>query len=144
MSNLKSLTFVTAPPKAPFDRKVHRRHRLIDRLEEQRRLAKDASYTVVVKRTKVAEDGAKVTVEHVRRVRPWWTADANGSVVLTVRVGLKILEFEKGRSAIAVGSADGLDDVLATLIAATHAGELDGLLETFGSHARKVVSKKVA
>ena len=111
MSNLKSLTFVTAPPKAPFDRKVHRRQRLIDRLEEQRRLAKDASYTVVSKRSKVAKDGAKVIVDHVRRVRPWWTADSTGSVVLTVRVGLKILEFEKGRSAIAVGSADGLDDV---------------------------------
>ena len=144
MSNLKSLTFVTAPPMAPFDRKVHRRLRLIDRLEEQRRLAKDPSYTEVVKRTKVAEDGAKVTVDHARRVRPWWTTDATGSVMLTVRVGLQILEFEKGRSAIAVGSADGLDDVLATLIAATHAGELDGLLEAFGAYARKVASKKVA
>lgn len=40
-----------------------------------------------------------------------------------------MLEFEKGKGAIAVGTVEKLEGVLATLIAATRAGELDGLLE---------------
>ena len=58
MSNLKSLTFTVLP--APFIKsaKFARRERLIDRLEEQRQLAKDPSYIPVVKRWKKALDGS--------------------------------------------------------------------------------------
>lgn len=65
----------------------------------------------------------------IRRLKPWWRVDENGFVVLTVRYGFKPIEFEKGKSAIAVGALDRLESVLTTLIAATRAGELDGLLE---------------
>jgi hypothetical protein len=42
-----------------------------------------------------------------------------------VRSGLKPIEFEKGKTAIAVPSLDKLPSVIDTLIAAIRAGELD-------------------
>lgn len=129
MNTLKSLTFVAAPPKMPNNPTFIRRERLLQRLQEQLQLAQDASYAPVIKRWKKGEDGVKRPVDHIRRVRPWWKVDGNGFVLLTVRYGFKPLEFEKGKAAIAVGTLDRLEGVLATLIAATRAGELDVLLE---------------
>lgn len=128
MSNLKFLTFTTLPAKL-HDPKLIRRQRLIERLEEQRRLAKDPSIISVHKRWVKAEDGSKSLVESPRPVKPWWRTDNNGHIALTVRAGLKTLEFEKGKTGIAVGTVERLDKVLATLIAAVSAGELDGLLQ---------------
>ena len=129
MNSLKSLTFVPAPPKTPNNPTFFRRERLLQRLQDQLLLAKDASYAPVIKRWKKGEDGVKRPVDHIRRPKPWWRVDENGFVVLTVRYGFKPLEFEKGKAAIAVGTVDRLEGVLATLIAATRAGELDAFLE---------------
>ena len=127
MSILKSLTFTTVSP-ISNDPKVIRRHRLIERLEEQRTLAKDPSYAPTIRRWKTTEDGSRVSVEQTRRLKPWWRKDGSGSVILTVKSGLKTLEFEKGKTGIAVGSVERLETVFATLIAAVRAGELDALL----------------
>jgi hypothetical protein len=70
-------------------------------------------------------------------------ADEHGNVVLTVRSGFKILEFEKGKPGIVVGSVDKLDGVLATLISAARAGELDPMLEQ-AKAARAAPKKKAA
>ena len=129
MNTLKSLTFVQAPPKTPNNPTFYRRERLLQRLQEQLQLAKDPSFAPVIKRWKKGDDGVKRPVDHIRRVRPWWRVDEKGFVVLTVRYGFKPLEFEKGKAAIAVGTVEKLEGVLTTLIAATRAGELDGLLE---------------
>ncbi len=128
MNSLKSLTFVPAPPKTPHNPTFFRRERLLQRLQEQLQLAKDASYAPVIKRWKKGEDGVKRPVDHIRRVKPWWRVDENGFVVLTVRYGFKPLEFEKGKAAIAVGAVEKLEGVLMTLIAATRSGELDAFL----------------
>ena len=129
MNTLKSLTFVPAPPKNPNNPTFHRRERLVQRLQEQLQLAKDPSFAPVITRWKKSEDGLKRPIEHHRRIKPWWRVDEKGFVVLTVRYGFKPLEFEKGKAAIAVGTLEKLEGVLTTLIAATRAGELDGLLE---------------
>lgn len=42
-----------------------------------------------------------------------------------VRVGPKVIEFEKGKSAIAVPSIDKLPEVIDTVVAAVRNGELD-------------------
>ncbi len=68
-------------------------------------------------------------MDHYRRIRPWWPKDEAGNLILTVRVGLKALEFDKGKAGIAVGSPERLESVLDTLMAATRAGELDRFLE---------------
>ncbi|MDC1213857.1 hypothetical protein N8000_05215 [Rhodospirillales bacterium] len=44
---------------------------------------------------------------------------------MSVKAGLKKVEFEKGKTAIKVGAVSKLQGVLQTLIEATNAGELD-------------------
>ena len=102
MNHLKSLNFTTLPTRN-HDPKLIRRVRLIERLEEQRRLAQDPTLAPIVKRWKKTADGNKALVDHYRRLTPWWRTDATGNVVLTVRSGLKAIEFEKGKAGISVG-----------------------------------------
>ena len=123
MAALKSLTFTTLPTPSA-NPTIDRRTRTIARLEEQKLLLKDPNYTRTV-RTWVRKDGEKSMVENHQRVSPWWRMHSNGSYVLFVRSGLKPIEFEKGKTAIAVPSLDKLPSVIDTLISAIRAGELD-------------------
>jgi hypothetical protein len=53
----------------------------------------------------------------------WWRQHpSNGSYALFVRSGLKPIEFEKGKTAIAVLSLDKLPSVIDTLISTIRAG----------------------
>ena len=76
------------------------------------------------------DSDSKALVDHHRRISPWWRVDESGNLVLTIKVGLRTLEFEKGKTGIAVGAPERLESVLDTLIAATRAGELDRFLES--------------
>ena len=137
MSLLKSLTFTSAPDKELINPLIILRQKLINRLEDQRLLAKDPLYAPKQRRWKKNPDGSKVQIEQVKQIKPWWQADANGNLVLIVRNGLKTLELEKGKPAISVGSPEKLDEVLGVLIAATRAGELDEALK-----GAKAISKE--
>ena len=122
MAALKSLTFTTLPtPRA--DRTLDRRARTIARLEEQKLLLKDPNYTRTV-RTWVRKR-REINCENRRRISPWWRMHSNGSYVLLVRSRLKPIEFEKGKTAIAVQSLDKLPSVIDMLISTIRAGELD-------------------
>ena len=129
MAHLKSLTFTVAPQQIARNPKLVRRQRLIDRLEEQQKLVADSACTVLVRRWVKDTDGIKQPVDRHRRVKPWWKADGAGNLVLVLKSGLKTLELEKGKPGIVVGALGRLEAVLATLIAAAKAGELDGALE---------------
>ena len=129
MSHLKALTFTPYKPSIA-DPTMIRRQRLVERLEEQRQLAKDPNYAPIVRRWKKDEHGVRQPVDSYRRIKPWWRQDATGSLVLVLKKGLKTLELEKGKAGIVVGSADRLEGVINTLIAAAKAGELDGALTT--------------
>ena len=126
MAVLKSLTFTTIP--TPGGNPVlDRRTKLIARLEEQKLILKDPNYTRTV-RNWVKKDGERVMVEKQQRVPLWWRQHPNGSYALFVRSGLKPIEFEKGKAAIAVPSIDKLPSVIDTLITAVRNGELDAHL----------------
>ena len=129
MTHLKSLTFTVVPKGTSTDPKLVRRHRLVERLEQQRQLAGNPSLTVLVRRFTKDSEGVKQIVDRPKRVKPWWKADGSGNLVLVMRSGLKAIELEKGKAGILVGAPDRLDGVLVTLIAAVKAGELDGALE---------------
>ncbi len=144
MSFLKSLTFSVSPQQIGRNPKLIRRQKLVDRLEDQLRLAKDPTYAPVIRRWKRSEDGLRSPVDVHKRVRPWWRADGAGNLVLILRSGLKTLELEKGKPAVAVGSQDKLQSVLETLIAAAKAGELDLALETANVQVQNAASKRKA
>src|SRR4051812_22170547 len=123
MSALKSLTF-TALPQSGTNPVLDRRTRVITRLEEQKALLADPTFIRTV-RTWIKKDGVRTPHEKQERVLPWWRQAPNGSYVFFIRSGWKPIEFEKGKSAIAVPSLDKLPGVIDTLIAGVRNGELD-------------------
>ena len=130
---LKSLTFTTLP-KPGANPALDRRLRVISRLEEQKALLNDPNYTRTV-RNWVKKNGERVMVEKQQRVPLWWRQHPNGSYALFVRSGLKPIEFEKGKAAIAVPSLDKLPSVIDTLITAVRNGELDEQLVVPGKQS---------
>src|SRR3954469_19007034 len=124
MAVLKSLTF-TALPQPGAHPVLDRRARVIERLEEQKRLIADPTYKRTVQTWTKGEDGKKTATDSQQRVQPWWRTNANGGLVFFIRAGAKAIEFEKGKAAIAVPSLDKLPTVIDTLISAVRAGELD-------------------
>jgi Family of unknown function (DUF6641) len=141
MASLKSLT-ITTLPQTQADPVMDRRNRTIAHLEEQKRLLQDPNYTRTIK-VWTEKDGERQQVEKKQRVLPWWRLLPNGSVVLTVRVAQKPIEFEKGKAGIALPSADKLPIVIDTLIGAIRNGELDEHLAQ-ASKAVPAKKKKVA
>ena len=123
MAILKSLTFTTLPATGA-NPTLDRRTRIIARLEEQKLLLADPNYTRTV-RSWVKKDGERTPIEKQQRVLPSWRLAANGSYLFFVRVGQKPLEFDKGKSAIALPSLDKLPPVIDALITAVRNGELD-------------------
>jgi hypothetical protein len=139
MAVLKSLTFTTLPATGgnPI---LDRRTKIITRLEEQKLILKDPNYTRSV-RNWVKKDGERVMVEKQQRVPLWWRQHTNGSYALFVRSGLKPIEFEKGKAAIAVPSLDKLPVIIDTLITAVRNGELDEQLAQGGKVGMEKKSK---
>ncbi len=127
MAVLKSLSFAEMP-KAGQNPILFRRTRTIARLEEQKRLLADPQYVRVSQRW-THKDGQKVQVEKQHKVSPWWRLDQSGGYVFFIRAGNKVLEFENGKTAVAVGAIDRLANVIDTLIAAVRTGELDKQLD---------------
>jgi hypothetical protein len=123
MSALRSLTFTTIP-KIGANPTLDRRTNIIARLEEQKLLLKDPSYTRTV-RTWVKKDGQLMPVDKQQRILPWWRLNVHGSYVFFVRSGSKPIEFEKDKNAIAVPSLDKLPLIIDILITAVRNGELD-------------------
>ncbi len=128
MTFLKSLTFC-ATVNEEQNPILGRRMRLVARLEEQKRLALDPAYAVTIKRSTKGPDGERNVVELTRKVRPWWKRTASGQLVLTVRNGLKPIEFEKGKAGIFIEKDEKLPSVVDTLIKAIGSGELDQYLK---------------
>jgi hypothetical protein len=142
MTALKSLTFTTLPTHSgnPI---LDRRAKVIARLEEQKLILKDPNYTRT-NRKWVKKDGERVMVEQQQRVPLWWRQHPNGSYALFVRSGLKPIEFEKGKPAVAVPSLDKLPSVIDTLITAIRNGELDQQFAEASKQANPRKSKRAA
>ncbi|MGE9010607.1 hypothetical protein ACO2JO_18640 [Leptospira interrogans] len=63
---------------------------------------------------------------------------------MTLKVGSKQVEFEKGKAAIAVGTLEKLPGVIDALIKAVRGGELDEQLKQSSKFGRPIPSRKVA
>jgi len=137
MAILKSLTF-TALLQPGTDPILDRRSKVIGRLEEQKVLLNDPNYTRTVRKW-TNKDGEKTAIEKQKRVLPWWRLAPDGSFVLVIRAGRKPIEFEKGKSAVAVPSLEKLPSVIDTLISAVRGGELDDQL---ASASKMTVARK--
>jgi hypothetical protein len=126
MSFLKTLTFTTANDLAPSPIEK-KRHHLIAALKDQLALLEQPDLTRTRKKW-VQVDGERILTQKVVPVRPWWKQSLDGKVMLTVRSGLRRIEFEKGKTAIIVSSMDELPKLIKGLMDAAQTGELDHLL----------------
>jgi hypothetical protein len=142
MAILKSLT-LTALPATGANPTLDRRARVIARLEEQKSLLTDPNYTRTA-RSWVKQNGERTQVEKQQRVLPSWRLAANGSYLFFIRVGQRALEFDKGKSAIAVPSLDKMPAVIDALISAVRSGELDEQLAQASRQATVRNSKRRA
>ena len=142
MSFLKTLTFTTANDLAPslIEKK---RFKLIKALNEQLSLLENPSFSKTRKKW-VMIDGEKVLTQKNMPIRPWWKESLDGKIVLSVRSGLKRLEFEKGKSAIAVANLETLTKIIKGLLDAVKIGELDHLLTDVKSKQIVIPKTKAA
>ena len=58
--------------------------------------------------------------------------NATGNCLFAIRYGSRVLEIEKGKTAVVVGKPDQLVPTIETIITAINAGELDGQLSEMG------------
>lgn len=131
MSLLSTLKLVEFKPELASGRIGARRQKLIEKIDQQIKLASDVAYSP----TKVVwvKDGQGVEQrrEVPKRVKRWWVTNLDGSVQLTIRYGSKALELAKGKSAIECSSAASVEQALATVKDAVLKGELDTVLGEF-------------
>ena len=125
-NHLKSLTLTAAPARG--DKVMERRARLVRRLMEQSAIAQNPDYTRTERKRVDDGTGTKRTTEVQKRVAPWFKTDGAGVITLSVKVGFRSLELAPGKSAVVVPDGK-VEQVLSTIIAAVHAGELDAQLE---------------
>ncbi len=110
------------------------RHKLIDRLKEQKELAEaDLNGVPLVKtRHKMIKDeetGETKRVQVPRLMRRWWWQDETDAVLLELRYGNKPIAVVDNKSTIEVGAMDKLPKVIDMVIEAVSAGELDKVLK---------------
>lgn len=115
--------------KSPQDK---RRDNLIQKLEEQSKLAehevKGTKYVVSKNAWTRDEAGNKSRITRDKLIRPWYFADGTGTS-LTIRYGARVLDLGKGRKAVSVPSVKEIPEVIAAVISAVKAGELDAAMD---------------
>jgi hypothetical protein len=119
------------------DPKEHRRQKFAAAILDQINML-DGRTTKDARRRRKQPDGSYAQRDVKVKVKSWVSKE---STVLTPKYGNSLLEFEKGKCALAV-TAKSLPDVLKQLLAATQAGELDTILEKVAA-SRPKPKKKV-
>jgi hypothetical protein len=150
------LKFVGLPKETTDNPVLARRAAIIQRLEEQLKLANDPNFLRTVRHYVTNPDSTKSLQETKQKIRPYWRPTPSGEgFVLSIKLGRgKFVTFDdKGHQAIAFKSPDELPGVLQALIELFRSGKLDHQLTSQGvpirtkpkdSKDEKLSSKKAA
>lgn len=126
MSILKTLKLTAATRENPSH---SFRTKILSYLDEQKALAEaelaGTTFTATKSIMRTDESGQKQHFELPRKVRKGWFTDAGGKLHFHIRYGAKPLELAKGLNAVQVPDLNDLPTIIATIIEATQAGELD-------------------
>lgn len=129
MSILKSLKLAAAAPINPASAEHGFRAKLLTYLAEQKALAEaevaGTPFVATRRVTRTNDAGEKVRVDAPRHVRKGWFTDPGGKTFFQLRYGSKPLEFTKGMNAVEVQGLNDVPEIIGSIIAAIHAGELD-------------------
>ena len=101
---------------------------MVDRLEQQKALAKDPLHVETIYRWVKNAQSVKERIRLEKPIRPWSKVDPLGKVLLKLKSGSRTLEFEKGKNAFILQNVDELETSLDVIIKAVKDGELDSLL----------------
>ena len=96
------------PPEDPI---VLKQRKSEETLELRKQLVKNTNLTIPIKRIISSTKGTKVTVEKLKALKPRWSKDSNGAIVLILRCDFSVIEFEKGKNGISVVNQKRLDPV---------------------------------
>ena len=103
----------------------HRRARLVERLQEQAKLAVDPTATTrTITRNKGKGENKKV-VEIKQIIRPTWRVGPNGKLLFWVKTGAGKIEFAPGQFAIVVDLAASIPAMIEALVERVATGEFD-------------------
>ena len=116
--------------------------KLIAKIDEQILLATDSNYHSTKIKWVHNEDATELKLEIPKRVRRWWTEQLGGTILLTIRYGNKVIEFEEGKNAIELSSKAELGPTLQSIKQAVDNGEFDVLLEEQLEYGSRLNKKK--
>lgn len=145
MSALSKLKLVTATRPTTLSPILHRRNKLLAKLDEQVKvataLANGDRYTSTRYKKVTDSEGNCKTVTVEKRIKDWTYTSEDGKLYLTLRYGNKLLELAKGKQAIEVGDVEGLLNTIAVIKQAVAAGELDTHIASVASTTKKTFNK---
>jgi hypothetical protein len=146
MSVIAKLKLVASKRERNLSPIVHRRNKLIAKIEEQLLLAtaQKEGRLYAPKRIKnvTNAEGERIAVETTKRVKEWYWKTPNNKINLSVRYGSKTLTLNsKGANAIELSSGEELLSTLSILKDAVIAGELDDAITNASDNLRAGFSK---
>jgi len=110
-----------------------RRNKLSNKLWEQIQLAKsqmEHTHFVIKRRITVKDlEGNYKSIEHPKRIKPWWFISSDGTLCLSVFYGSKRIELIPGKTSISVKNMNDLIEALELLKSETEAGSFDAAIE---------------
>lgn len=129
MSKLKSLKFLEAQKEQKVSPLENARNLLVYNLNRQMAAAnamiKGEAYFETRSEYVEDENGQRIKQEIQKPIRKWYWRDQQDQVRFSLRVRNKVLEIEKGKTDVLVGDDKQLPSVIAVLLDAVKAGELD-------------------
>jgi hypothetical protein len=141
MSHLTKLTVKSVIRTNKQDPVQQRRQKLVAGIEEQLKVAEAAakgeSYEMLKKAWAKNQQGEKVLVERMRKVRKWFF-EQDGGWYVQCKYGSKVLALGKGGNAVFVKALEDVEAALQALYAAAACGELD---EAIAASAQKNKAK---
>ena len=140
MSIIASLTLIEFKPQNANGRIHIRRRKLVEKIDQQIKLASDPNYAPCKVVWVKDESGVEQRREIPKRVKRWWVNNVDGTVQLTIRYGSKALELAKGKSAIECAVAGEVGPTLQKVKDAVLSGELDPMLDKQVGPVRKIKS----
>ena len=140
MSVMASLKLVEFKPQNAQGRIFVRRRKLVEKIEQQIKLAADPSYAPTKLIWAADESGVQQRREVSKRIKRWWVENIDGSAQLTIRYGSKPLEIVKGKNAIECENVSVIASILETVKNAVIDGEFDAILNGQVSAVNKVKS----
>ena len=137
MSSLTALKVVELAKETNTNPTLNRRKKLAKKIDEQIRVATDATYQPTVIKWIKTDEGDK-KVEQPKRLKRWWHTNSEGKTILAIRYGTKPLELQKGKCAVELDTEDAVADTLELVKTAVLNGELDVQIEAQTAFGRKV------